>query len=160
VRGRTKRRERTGRQARRIALVRKLWFEARGLFKSPISIERDYSPRGSQIRIDVGTILWALKGRNCAIELPTGTGKTLIALTLHPVSRVLLIVPTRTLVVQHFGVAAWVASRLRIDRLLDELTTLERWEDSVMPKKSSRTQRRSRPGKTLSTAKRNQRLAS
>jgi superfamily II DNA or RNA helicase len=68
-----------------------------------------------------------MKGQNSSVELPTGTGKTLIACLaaafwkqLRPGSRILLVVPSRTLVVQHFGVALWLAQTLRVDRISDD----------------------------------------
>jgi superfamily II DNA or RNA helicase len=109
------------------ALIRTLWVRARALFDNTIAHQRLYSPRRYQIKAAVRAILLALQGRNDAIELPTGTGKTVIACiaavlwkSLNPGSRVLFIVPSRTLVVQHFDVALWVARDLKVDRITDQ----------------------------------------
>jgi superfamily II DNA/RNA helicase len=100
---------------------------ARALYDNRIAEEREYEARDYQIKAAVEVVAQAYAGKNCAIELPTGTGKTLIACiaavlwrSLRPDGRVLLIVPSRTLVVQHFEVARWIATELRIDRISDE----------------------------------------
>lgn len=100
---------------------------ARTLYTNSIAKERVYSLREYQIRTAIQATLSARAGRHIAIQLPTGVGKTLIACLiaafwkhLQPGSRVLLIVPSRTLVEQHFEVAKWVARSLRIDRLTDQ----------------------------------------
>lgn len=92
-----------------------------------MALEREYEARSYQLRAAVEAALAALSGRNAAVELPTGTGKTLVACLvaafwkgLNPDSRVLLIVPSRTLVAQHFEVARWVACDLKVDRLEDQ----------------------------------------
>jgi ERCC4-related helicase len=86
-----------------------------------------YTPRRYQIRTAVRLVSNALANRNGAIELPTGSGKTLIACLvavfwkyLHPASRILLVAPSRTLVIQHFNVALWIANTLVVDRLTDQ----------------------------------------
>jgi superfamily II DNA/RNA helicase len=109
------------------ALARRLWARARALYDNEIAQERSYAARRYQIKTAVQAVLCALAGRNAAIELPTGTGKTLIACLVavlwkdvRPHSRILLIVPSRTLVGQHFEVALWVARELVVDRLTDD----------------------------------------
>lgn len=89
--------------------------------------ERAYVERAYQVRAAIEAVTLAMNGENVGLELPTGTGKTLIACLAavmwkyrHPDDRVLLIVPSRTLVVQHFDVAYWIASNLRTDRLTDK----------------------------------------
>jgi excisionase family DNA binding protein len=106
--------------------IRLLWTTANALFAYEVARERTYTLRRYQVKAAVRAVLFALDGRNIGIELPTGTGKTLIACLaavfwkqLRPKSRVLLIVPSRTLVVQHFDVALWVAPLLTVDRLTD-----------------------------------------
>lgn len=107
--------------------VRNLWRLAHDLFNNDVARDRSYTVRPYQVKAAVRAVLTTLAGRNAGIELPTGTGKTLIACMaavfwkrLKPASRVLLIVPSRTLVVQHFDVARWVAQTLTIDRLTDD----------------------------------------
>jgi hypothetical protein len=104
-----------------------LWATANALFANDVARDREYVRRRYQVKAAVRVVLAALGGRNIGIELPTGTGKTLIACLvavfwkqLRPESRVLLIVPSRTLVVQHFDVAFWIAQTLTVDRLTDD----------------------------------------
>lgn len=106
--------------------VRQLWSAGRPLFRNKIAQERRYSFRPYQLKAAIRAVVLADTGAHTAIELPTGTGKTLIAclaahlwLCLHPNARVLLIVPTRTLVVQHFEVARWLATHVRVQRIED-----------------------------------------
>src|SRR4051812_24267704 len=87
----------------------------RNLFRNPVARERGYTYRKYQIAAAIEAIRLAINGHNSAIELPTGTGKTLIACLaavfwakLQPNTRTLLVIPSRTLVVQHFVVAEWV----------------------------------------------------
>lgn len=110
-----------------LGLARRLWRYGRNLYRNAIAQEREYVARSYQLRAAVEAVLAARSGRNAAVELPTGTGKTLVACLaaafwkgLNPDSRVLLIVPSRTLVAQHFDVARWVASDLKVDRLEDQ----------------------------------------
>jgi hypothetical protein len=107
--------------------VRTLWATAAVLFANDVARDRAYTRRRYQVKAAVRAVAIALAGRNAGIELPTGTGKTLIACLaaafwkqLRPASRVLLIVPSRTLVVQHFAVALWIAQTLTVDRLTDD----------------------------------------
>ncbi|WP_167768185.1 DEAD/DEAH box helicase [Bradyrhizobium sp. MOS001] len=107
--------------------TRALWATANALFANDVARERAYTLRKYQIEAALRAIEIALAGQNSGIELPTGTGKTLIACLvaafwkqLRPASRVLLIVPSRTLVVQHFDVARWIAQALTVDRLTDD----------------------------------------
>lgn len=107
--------------------IRSLWATAESLFANDVARDRAYTRRRYQVKAAVRAVSIALGGRNASIELPTGTGKTLIACLvavfwkqLRPTSRVLLIVPSRTLVVQHFDVARWVAQTLIVDRITDE----------------------------------------
>jgi superfamily II DNA/RNA helicase len=100
---------------------------AKALFRNAVAKERVYSERAYQIQTAIEAAMIVHGGRHAAIQLPTGVGKTLIACLiaafwkhLRPGARTLLIVPSRTLVVQHFEVAKWVAQSLRIDRLTDE----------------------------------------
>jgi superfamily II DNA/RNA helicase len=109
------------------ALVHDLWPLALSLYANPVARERGYVVRAYQIKAAVRAVAWALAGRNSAIELPTGTGKTLIACMtavlghqVAPGTRTWLIVPSRTLVIQHFEVARWIATSLIVDRLTDE----------------------------------------
>lgn len=103
------------------------WTIAEALFANDVARERAYALRRYQVDAAIRAVEIALAGRNAGIELPTGTGKTLIAClvaafwkNLHPTSRILLIVPSRTLVVQHFEVARWIATLLTIERLTDD----------------------------------------
>ncbi len=107
--------------------IQKYWSIAKELFANDVARERAYVHRTYQVKAAVRAVTIALAGKNVSIELPTGTGKTLIAclaavLWKHkrPDSRVLLVVPSRTLVVQHFDVARWVARMITVDRLTDE----------------------------------------
>lgn len=107
--------------------VHALWATADALFANDVARDRAYVRRRYQVKAAVRAVAIALAGRNAGIELPTGTGKTLIACLvaafwkqLRPASRVLLIVPSRTLVVQHFAVALWIAQTLTVDRLTDD----------------------------------------
>lgn len=100
---------------------------ARSLFANRLARERSYTLREYQLVAAAKAATATAAGRNCALELPTGTGKTVIACLaavlrkhLAPRSRVLLVVPSRTLVVQHFDVALWVAGKICVDRLTDE----------------------------------------
>ncbi|WFU25437.1 DEAD/DEAH box helicase [Bradyrhizobium sp. CB1717] len=104
-----------------------LWAIAEALFANDVARDRAYTLRRYQVETAIRAVEIALAGRNAGIELPTGTGKTLIACLvaalwkkLRPTSRVLLIVPSRTLVVQHFDVALWIAKSLTVDRLTDD----------------------------------------
>ncbi|MDE2134751.1 MAG: DEAD/DEAH box helicase [Alphaproteobacteria bacterium] len=97
------------------------------LFRNRVAKEREYSSRKYQVATAVEAVSLASAGDNSAIELPTGTGKTLIAClasvlwkATYPNSRVLLVVPSRTLVIQHFEVAQWVATEIVVDMLRDE----------------------------------------
>jgi hypothetical protein len=100
---------------------------ARGLYGNNIGQHRSYAQRRYQVQTALDAVAHLSAGHNVAIELPTGVGKTLIACLaavfwkrICPGSRTLLIVPSRTLVVQHFEVARWVAPVIRIDRLGDD----------------------------------------
>ncbi len=71
----------------------------------PDKILKKIKPREYQQRI-----FETCKDKNCLVVLPTGTGKTLVALMLsiarlrlHPDSRVLFLAPTRPLAEQHFA---------------------------------------------------------
>lgn len=60
--------------------LRALCSTAEALFANDISRDRAYSRRHYQVRAAVRAVSIALSGHNAGIELPTGTGKTLIAL--------------------------------------------------------------------------------
>ncbi|MGY3129331.1 superfamily II DNA or RNA helicase [Bradyrhizobium sp. USDA 4501] len=103
------------------------WTIAEALFANDVARERAYTLRRYQVDAAIRAVEIALESQNAGIELPTGTGKTLIACLvaafwkkLRPTSRILLIVPSRTLVVQHFDVARWIATALTVERLTDE----------------------------------------
>ncbi len=73
-------------------------------FESPIITKPKIEPRAYQ-----SSIVETCKKKNCLVILPTGMGKTLIALMLaqerlkiYPNSKILLLAPTRPLVEQHF----------------------------------------------------------
>jgi superfamily II DNA or RNA helicase len=83
--------------------VRALWEKANALFANGVACDRAYMRRRYQVKAAIRAVAIALGGRNAGIELPTGTGKTLIACLvaafwkqLRPDSQVLLIVPSRT----------------------------------------------------------------
>jgi hypothetical protein len=100
---------------------------ARKLFRNAVARERGYTCRKYQVAAAIEAVRLALDGQNSALELPTGTGKTLIACLaavfwtkLRPGARTLLVVPSRTLVVQHFEVARWIMPELVVDSLDDD----------------------------------------
>jgi superfamily II DNA/RNA helicase len=121
-----KREKQRGRIAASPDRVRAFRSIARVLFKNEVARERAYVERPYQVRAAIQAVTIALEKQNVGMELPTGTGKTLIACLAAVMwkqqrakSRVLLVVPSRTLVVQHFEVSLWVAQSVRVDRLTD-----------------------------------------
>lgn len=100
---------------------------ARALFSNDIAKERTYFARDYQVDTAIRATELIATQQNVAIQLPTGVGKTLIACLIaafwkqiSPSARVLLVVPSRMLVLQHFEVARWVAHCLQVDRLIDK----------------------------------------
>lgn len=88
------------------------------LYDSEYAQENAIEARAYQIdaALDCGRLL--LEQKNCSLELPTGTGKTLIAcllvdywLSTNPKRTAIVIVPNRTLVNQHREVFQWLAPR-------------------------------------------------
>jgi superfamily II DNA or RNA helicase len=105
-----------------------LWRLAKSLFDEPVARERLYRPRSYQIATAIRAFVVTALGANAAIEMPTGTGKTIVACILttfwlraFPDDRVLLIVPSRTLVGQHGHVAAWLARRFGVIALTETI---------------------------------------
>lgn len=88
---------------------------ASGLFAKPIAQSRLYEKRDYQIAAATSAVSYLDAEKNVALELPTGTGKTLICClvaaywkSIRPASRILLLVPRRALIEQHRAVAAWI----------------------------------------------------
>ena len=120
-------RKSTSPRRHQVADAESLTKYARNLFVNATAKERGYAPREYQIAAAVRAISQAIAGRNSAIELPTGTGKTLIACLaaafwkkVRPDSRSLLVVPSRTLVVQHADVARWIMPELVVSKIEDD----------------------------------------
>lgn len=88
------------------------------LYESPYALENKIEERGYQTQAALDCCQLLLDQQNCSLELPTGTGKTLIAclivdhwLSANPTRTAIVVVPNRTLVNQHREVFHWLAPR-------------------------------------------------